>query len=220
MSTVAYARGTIAADTRATNQHLTFNAPTPKIAIDGNGNLYGVVGNYVDVCKVVKAVNKQRKFGGVVELPIPGKDDRYEMLVVFTDGRISRLTPDGEENFDGEIYIAIGSGAAVAYGALYAGATPEIAVGAAIEHIEGTGGRVQSIRSPQIVEHLSRHGHPVTKPSSDAADAMDYMFRARQLSSNAEHRASKNEPLAKPAALALEPETPEQEFDRIARESK
>ena len=247
MSTVAYARGTIAADTQSNNGDLKFNAASPKIAIDSAGNLYGAVGRYSDVCKVIAAVNKQRETGGAVELPLPGKLDDYEVMVVFTDGRISVMKPGGEELHNGEIYVAIGSGCVAAYGALYAGATPQVAVGAAIAHVEGTGGRVNAIRSPEIIEHLSRLGQPVTKPSDDTADAVGYMFRARQLSSNAEHRASKNEPKAgainydhfevtgivsgdsehvglkpfvKPPALDLEPETAEQEFDRIAREGK
>lgn len=72
------------------------------------------------------------------------EDYSFSCLVVSEDGRIAVLVDDemqAEPVLDD--YLAIGSGAAYAIGALEAGATPEEAVRIAIDHDGNSGGPVQ-----------------------------------------------------------------------------
>jgi hypothetical protein len=68
------------------------------------------------------------------------------VLAARPAGHIELIGARGIERYMAP-YFALGAGAAVAYGALFMGATAEQAIEAAKEHGDGAHGPVQSVRS-------------------------------------------------------------------------
>lgn len=81
------------------------------------------------------------------ERPTPEQDENRSDcgLVIWPDGRIEMFEAGGSFEMTPP-YFAIGSGRPEALGAMYAGATAEQAVRAAIEHDAFTGGDVTVLR--------------------------------------------------------------------------
>lgn len=158
MTTIAYKDGQMAADRQLTYQGaIKLNNVKPKIARDANGVLYGVCGSHSMCCALVEAVQKQAQTEGVVTIPVPQKGDEFEILIAYPDGRLRRLVPGGEEIYDDMPYFAIGAGLEVAMGAMYAGASAQLAIEAAVVHSVGTGGEIDVLWHP---ERLKRAGMP------------------------------------------------------------
>lgn len=209
MTTIAYRDGVMASDSLvADNRGTSFKVKYPKIAMDSSGNLYGVAGDYGAGCKVIDAIARQKQDGGSVVLPIPDREDRFEILIAYTDGRVRILTPTGEEIFDGCEYMAIGTGDKVALGAMFAGAGAVKAVYASIVHDTGTGGNVDAIEMPHVLEERKKGMRDYLLGRPGGADEKEEQVTAP------------NPNWKRPEPLNLKPETPEEEFDRIAREAK
>lgn len=232
MSTIVFRDGVIAADTQLTIQGGGIGAlkayGATKIAKDSEGVLYGVVGTYAQCTKVIEALKRQAKTGGAVPLPVPTRDDDFEILIAYPDGRLRSLIPEGEIILDDTKYYAIGSGAPVAMGAMFAGASARLAIMAAIEHSEGTGGKVQMLHFN--LEHLPPRDEdeiPVTAEMKAADGAMrEYLDQGPVKivngagdHSSAPDRSEWSEYYAEKAKTVYDLSA-EDEFDRIAREAK
>lgn len=251
MTTIAFKDGIMAADTQITIQGDGFGAlkahAAKKIAKDSEGVLYGICGTYAQCTKVIEALKRQAKTGGAVPLPVPTRDDDFEILIAYPDGRLRSLIPQGEILLDDAKYYAIGSGASVAMGAMFAGASARVAVLAAIEHSEGTGGKVEQLHFD--LEHLPPHEVdeiPVTAEMKAADGAMrEYMEQGpvkivdgggvypdsldRAAAEQAAYYAGNSFDLVKTGVVSAGPQptttggralSAEDEFDRIAREAK
>lgn len=148
MTTIAYKDGMMAGDTKINGGKIdTFAFMKKVIKIDGC--LIGATGN-IDIIqwffKNFRGSWVTRNYVSTHSLNLNGKDDVFEALVVTPKKKIFLFE---EKMFPVEVgtvgYIAIGSGADVATGALYMGASPLQAVAAAIRHDIYTGGRAQKI---------------------------------------------------------------------------
>jgi len=146
MTIITFRDGIMAADRGATIDDTIIVTATPKIARDSNGVLYGCCGTWSKCSAVLEAVRTQARTGGVVDLPLPKAGDTFEILIAFPDGRLRRLTPEGEENYDGVKYFAAGTGMDFALGAMATGADAYSAVAAAIEHSTRCGGGIDMLR--------------------------------------------------------------------------
>lgn len=144
MTTIAYRSGTMAADSGAKFNDTFYNGAR-KLTRGKDGTLYGVSGNAAQCCDFLRWIDE----GETGELPKPDKDtdstSSFIVLAVSPGGPVRLITAYGTEMYRDGGYQAIGYDCAIAYGALYAGATAEQAIAAAVEHGTGTSGKVQTI---------------------------------------------------------------------------
>lgn len=143
MSVVVYRDGAMASDSAISNDDSSVYANVKMLRLP-NGTLIGGVGNAV-------LVQKWLRWAGLAEDvmspdgPGPGKDDSFSIILVRTGGPPCVLFPEGWLEYSGAEYMAVGSGAYFAYGALHAGANAAAAVRAAIHFSCTCGGQVQVI---------------------------------------------------------------------------
>lgn len=138
MTTVAYRDGLMASDSSAL-VHETHVHPARKIWRVGGG-LVGMAGSLVHMPAFVRWLAEGADVG---EYP----DGDFDAIVVDPSGRVSMYEGAGPEPIVvREKYVAIGSGAPVALGALAAGADARAAVKAAIKHTTGSKAPVRSLR--------------------------------------------------------------------------
>lgn len=140
MTTIAYRDGIMAADSGCYTGGAE-HCWTRKIAVGKSGTLYGVTGGAAESEGFLAWVDAGEDQSS---RPMPrqiGPSDEYRtsfgVLMVTPDGDISFLTAQGPERYPGAPYMAVGAGAEVAFGALFAGASAEIAVAAAAAHSGG-----------------------------------------------------------------------------------
>jgi ATP-dependent HslUV protease subunit HslV len=145
MTVIAYRDGLMAADSGSWAGDAA-HGWARKLAKGPDGTLYGVAGNAAQCTAFLDWVE-----GGCVGAqPVAqregqdGRDSSFIALAVPRQGRIRLITAHGEEKYDAP-YYAIGAGALCAYGALFAGATAEMAIEACKEHATGAFGRVSLI---------------------------------------------------------------------------
>lgn len=117
MTVIAYRDGVMAADALASDSVLKV-AGLRKIARGPDGTLYGCGGRASICCEILRQ----------------------------PCGRVSIWTWAGAEDYPADCYLSIGSGSAVAMGAMFMGASAEEAVRAGIEHGIGCGGFVTAVR--------------------------------------------------------------------------
>lgn len=137
MTTVAVRGGFMAADTQATDGGGIKCTKTQKIFV-ANDCVIGICGALFDALVFVewfKDPKKNRK-------PCLSNEADFLALVLRPDRRVELWTANLVPNEVTEDYYAIGSGGAVAMGAMYCGATAEKAVEAAIKWDGNTGGTV------------------------------------------------------------------------------
>lgn len=139
MSTVVTDGESMAADRRVTGDGMV-HCNTCKIALAANGDIIGLAGSAFDLGSFVEWYNSDR----AQDLRIWEKS---EALVLQTDGRIMCYNEQGR-CFEHEAPAALGSGAALAYGAIAAGATPAQAVLIASERDIYSGGGVDVLVRP------------------------------------------------------------------------
>lgn len=126
MTTIAYARGLMAADSSAWVGE-TYAHKTRKLWRVGGG-LVGMAGALIAMEAFVRWIAD-----GAHEEDYPTGD--YDAIVVDPNGRVSLYEGGGPDPVvSRDPYVAIGSGMMVALGALYAGADARAAVRAAIKH--------------------------------------------------------------------------------------
>lgn len=152
MTTIAYRDGVMAADTGA----WAGGACHPwadKIAIAADGSLYGAAGPAGACEEFLQWVRS----GGRGDMPMPPGDLKEPGMSLFIvlvarpgEPGVEVVTCFGVERYRRAQYYAIGAGAEVAYGAMWAGATATEAIGAALVHGQGANGSVQSIRFPKV----------------------------------------------------------------------
>ena len=151
MTTVAYKNGIIAADTKSFCGHEVSPGHSVKIARNNVGHVIGFCG--------VRAAGEKliREFlaGSPVDWRNMPKEE--SAVIVSREGELTHYDSYG----DCRLYVpyyAIGSGSAVALGALHAGATAIAAVRAAIEHDDSSAGEavhiIEGIRSAMWTEIL------------------------------------------------------------------
>lgn len=142
MTTIVYRDGVLAADTLACAGDNKIGSVI-KITRNSNGDMAGAAGlasyNYAFL-----------RWFSSMESGDPPKatrdNDNYDRGVIFRrTGQIVVFEPDGKHELSAP-YYALGSGRPEALGALYAGASAELAVRAAIAHDRGTGGDVTILR--------------------------------------------------------------------------
>lgn len=136
MTTICTDGETMAADTLITGRglkHGTFS----KLTRANDGSIIGLVGSPFDLDSFVEWFNGDRKEPW-------SADEDVEILVLSPSGVIQCF------NYLGRSFVctapqAIGSGAAVAYGALAVGVSPRQAIEVATQHDMATGGAVESM---------------------------------------------------------------------------
>lgn len=139
MSTVVTDGESMAADRRVTGDGMV-HCNTCKIALAANGDIIGLAGSAFDLDAFVTWYNSDRS----QPLQIWEKS---EALVLQTDGRIFCYNEVGR-CFEHEAPAALGTGSAIAYGAIAAGATPAQAVLIASERDIYSGGGVDVLVRP------------------------------------------------------------------------
>lgn len=155
MTTIAYRDGIMASDSGSWAGEAA-HGWARKLARGTDGTLYGVAGNAAQCEGYLQWVDD----GCAGDAPKPdkegpdGHDSSFIVLKASPKGMIELVTVKGVERYMNVPYYAIGAGAATAFGALFVGASAEVAIEAAKEHGAGAFGRVQ------VVQH---HGKPQIK---------------------------------------------------------
>lgn len=146
MTTIVYRDGVMASDTGAAFGGV-FHPWARKMVRGRGGDLYGGAGNAAEVTAFFAWVE-----GGCVgDIPVPrlleNDGSSFIILIARPDpgSPVELYTANGTERYHAPC-MAIGSGAEVAFGALYAGADAETAVRAAIAHSGGGFSEVKAIR--------------------------------------------------------------------------
>ena len=142
MTTIAYRSGMLAADTAVLNGYNILGDAMVKIA-KHHGCLAGATGTAGYCAAFLKWF-----CGGEQDAPPKAEkdNDNYDTgIIVRPDGSIDRHELSGWHTLRPR-YYAVGSGRDHAFGAMFAGATAEQAVRAAIEHDPGTAGSVTVLR--------------------------------------------------------------------------
>lgn len=145
MTTIAYRDGLMAGDSGSWRGGVK-TAGAVKLAISVDGDLVGATGASAACYEFLQAVKTQPRH----EWPRPIADrdgSSFQALIVSLDGAVSVLEQFGEEEITAP-YYAIGAGAEIAMGAMYAGADAETAVFAAVEHSSYAAAPVVVIRLP------------------------------------------------------------------------
>ena len=142
MTVIAYRDGVMAADSLAQDGVLKVSG-LQKVIRGDDGSLYGMAGAAGMCCEIRRWIE-----GGLKGDRPPLRDGEHtaDVLAVSPEGAVSVWTVYGTEDYPGAAYMAIGSGSAVAMGALFMGASADRAVEAAIEHGLGCGGQVMAVR--------------------------------------------------------------------------
>lgn len=142
MTVIAYRDGVMAADTSCADS-VSKVSWAQKVLRGPDGALYGFAGRVSLCCEIARWVRGEREGE---RPPLKVDDGTAQVMVVRPDGSLSVWVEDGTEDYDGAEYMAIGSGAGVALGAMHAGATAEGAVRAAIEHAPHCGGSIRAVQ--------------------------------------------------------------------------
>ena len=141
MTTIAYRDGVMAADTGVWMGGACLTGAV-KIAKGADGCLHGVAGHAGACCDYLEWV-KNGERGDAPQPERANEESTFIALCVNVQaGTIRLLTAYGVEHLDGVPYVSIGSGAAAALGAMFAGADAEQAIRAAMAHTEGARGDV------------------------------------------------------------------------------
>ena len=150
MTTIAYRGGVMAADTGVWTGRAC-HVVARKLARGNDGTLYGCCGNAAEVNAFLKWVDGG--YEGDMPRPRSDKDGEssFNVLKVARGGPINLITAYGEEEYEAD-YYSIGGGNATAFGALYAGATAEMAIRATIVHGSAAHGDVRSIRHDRVTQ--------------------------------------------------------------------
>ncbi|WP_420961081.1 hypothetical protein [Brucella sp. IR073] len=144
MTTIAYRDGIMAADSGCWAGDAS-HGWAEKIAKGPDGVLYGTSGRAAKCFSFLDWV--RGGYQGARPEPAATSDAESDFIVLMaTAGRGVRvLTAFGEEHYPEAPYFAIGGGSVAAFGALYAGASAQVAIEAAIEHGTSAFGRVRCI---------------------------------------------------------------------------
>tara|TARA_R110002012_G_scaffold315261_2_gene528917 strand:- start:5390 stop:5842 length:453 start_codon:yes stop_codon:yes gene_type:complete len=147
MTTIAYKDGVMAADSGSWFSGAC--APwAMKLSQGPDGTLYGAAGNAAQC----EAFHKWVRTGCHGEAPKPDitgdLESSFIVLAAEVDGPIRLITAHGAESYYYAPYFAIGAGAAVAMGAMFAGGDAETAVRAVLTHGDGAAGAVRTLRHP------------------------------------------------------------------------
>jgi len=114
-----------------------------KMIQTSNGSIYGVVGS----CRFSDALFAWARSGEEGAMPAMRDGDNSCSMIRITRARVISLIDDGAVLPTWAMdYCAIGAGAAVALGALHAGASAPDAVRAALVHSDAARGDVQILR--------------------------------------------------------------------------
>lgn len=144
MTVVVYRDGVMAGDRLVTRGGYRVGYTT-KVFRTGDGSLWGCAGETASISNFTGWL-----LGGMEgAMPVPidrGETSSYCVLHVDAGGVVRRLEAEGWCCAGGYGYAVIGSGLAVALGALHAGASARDAVLAAIEHTADCGGAVDEVR--------------------------------------------------------------------------
>lgn len=146
MTTIAYRDGIMASDSGCWLGDAS-HGWARKLAIGPDGTLYGGMGDAAEVRAYLAWVDD----GCLDNEPTPRRvgdgQSSFSIMRVRPNGPVELTTSEGFESYPAP-YFAAGSGAEVAFGALFMGATAEQAIEAAKEHGPGTFGRVLAVRHP------------------------------------------------------------------------
>lgn len=135
MTTIATDGTTLAGDSQITDHGTIHSKSFTKVYRLQDGSVFGFTGSPFDVCQWLDFLN-----GIVSEL---SASDGSEALVLRPDGRVFCFNHIGR-CYEQSVPTAVGSGAAMALGAMFAGADPRWAVSIAAALNTGTGGEIVS----------------------------------------------------------------------------
>lgn len=146
MTTIAYKDGVMAADSGCWHGDVVTNGSV-KIAHGKSGRLYGLSGAAAECSGFVRWVNE----GEVGDYPVPAETGPSEgksaflVLMVWPSGALQIIGAYGVEDLGDVPFMAMGSGAPTAMGALAVGATPQQAIKAVIDYGTGAIGPVRYV---------------------------------------------------------------------------
>lgn len=142
MTVITYRNGIMAADKGGRTNDCIRNNVRKIYKCPINKHLYGFSGHADSMSDFIEYVvsddsNKANNAYSSRKIPKDhnGEYSKFIVLVAqFKTGSVQLLTAFGTEDYTDESYVAVGAGAEVAYGAMYAGASAVDAVHAAIAH--------------------------------------------------------------------------------------
>jgi hypothetical protein len=142
MTVIVWRDGVLASDSEVSNDRQRVLG-VRKVVRGHDGVLYGASGSTALCSEMLRWVD-----GGRVGVrpALSCGDASCMVLVVAGEGAVSIWTEDGVEDHGAAEYLAIGTGSAVALGALWMGATAVDAVRAAVVHGLYCGGDVQAVQ--------------------------------------------------------------------------
>lgn len=146
MTVIAYRDGYIASDTQISGEYLKIltTPGQPKI-LKVKDTLFGTCGDAVGGRRWLKWAEKHWRSENDTAMcpyPYPDSDNEFNVIRVDPDDTVHVLFREGWLSYGHQPYFAIGSGADIAFGAMYAGANAAAAVRAAIHHGVSCGGMV------------------------------------------------------------------------------
>ena len=145
MTTIAYRDGVMVSDGRMVFDNTIMSDSTVKIFRLSDGALMAITGEASYAQAIINALETEDE-----ELPQAPGD--VNAILVEVGGTIKLFDGIGEFEVVETNYIALGSGAAFAYGALDSGCTAEEAVKAAIKRDPQSGGRIQVLELQEETE--------------------------------------------------------------------
>lgn len=135
MTTIAVRGTAIAADTQATDGN-GIKTTTARKIFEVNGGLVGLAGDLSDAMVFVEWLRNPKKARK------PEAHSEFGALELRADGKVYMWNPTLHALLIEDEYYAIGSGAPIAMGAMFVGATAEQAVRAAIKFDAYTSGGI------------------------------------------------------------------------------
>jgi ATP-dependent protease HslVU (ClpYQ) peptidase subunit len=139
LTTIAFRSGILAGDTRVSDDETIDPADVIKVFKLSSGTLIGFAGTLAKIQKCLRELKKDPE-----HINIPA-DDETECIVVYSDGKVRILDPDGWVETEAK-YYAIGSGRIPALVAMRCGKSARQAVKIAMDFDKNTGGKIKSVQ--------------------------------------------------------------------------
>ena len=146
MTTIAYHKGMLAADTRVIEENLITPETCRKVHRLPDGSLFAFCGCLEDASLIKQSLIKH--------MPLPKiehRDDETACLHIRLNGTVYFTTGKAWVKVEGTRMASIGTGSPSAYAAMRAGLSPDKAVRIAMAQDPNSGGRVHVLRLRQNI---------------------------------------------------------------------
>jgi hypothetical protein len=140
VTTVAYKNGTMAGDTRISNETDIDVSAFRKVFHLKGGSLIGFAGAVGDIQKAIDQLKVNPN-----NLGFNADEDDFEAMIVLPNGKIRHYEERVWYDIDAK-YFSIGSGSDAANVAMHMGADPRRAVQVAMKFDKSTGGKIHTVK--------------------------------------------------------------------------